>query len=113
MPDPLVVPGAPGVPGAETPGQEPASMPGEVTTASVVTSLIYRPVLCRWGYRLHLITYCARCDGSLNEARERGRPFRADRWRFHRKHERAFNDEHGAAPLLPERRRVRAPKPVR
>lgn len=49
-----------------------------------------------WGYRLRLIRYCVLCDGSLNEARERGRPFRADRWVWHRRHERLANP----GPLL-------------
>lgn len=83
----------------------------------------------RWGWRLGLIAYCARCDGSMTEAIARQQAelaaagivsthtapvsgampmFAPDRWRFHRRHERARNDATLTTPLFPEgRRRVR------
>lgn len=54
---------------------------------SGVTARIRR-LLRRVGYRLTLIRYCVHCDGSLNEASERGRPFMPDRWVGHWPHER-------------------------
>lgn len=59
----------------------------------------------RWGWRLHLIAYCERCDGSMAEAEARGYEFAPDRWRFHRRHERAENSETRTTPLYPGGRR--------
>jgi hypothetical protein len=49
-----------------------------------------------------MIRYCVHCDGSINEAAERGRRFDPDRWVWHEQHERE----------IPQGRLLQSPSPA-